>query len=190
MKGTIPSSPTVRSQCSPWGWRFRTWRSSPCWASSSCFLLSRFPAPTILLWLYLRLYCSDVLLLWYAVLTMRRTLQRSLPSISSRVLHALYVLKDHRGGWTCFPSRGRARRRGLFSCIPSVSWCTSSCVRPSGRSSTTLVLVVSFSSFEVERLCGRSRAGCLRNVSVRFLWSLTRLVEVELLCGHEGRLPS
>ena len=68
MKGTIPSSPTVRSQCFPWGWRFKTSRSSPCWASSSCFLPSCFPAPTILLWLYLRLYCSDVLLLWYAVL--------------------------------------------------------------------------------------------------------------------------
>ena len=69
MKGTIPSSPTVRSQCFPWGWRFKTSRSSPRWASSSCFLPSRFPDPTILLWLYLRLYCSDVLLLWYAVLT-------------------------------------------------------------------------------------------------------------------------
>ena len=36
---------------------------------------------------YLRLYCSDVLLLWYAVLTMRRT-ALSIPSPRS-FLHAL-----------------------------------------------------------------------------------------------------
>ena len=120
---------------------------------------------------YLRLFCSDVLLLWYAVLTRVRC--RGLFYVSppcpgvhphgSRVVAHLQPL--------CW---------GFFSSF-EVTW---SGVRP--------VLNVSFvfCGFTLWlrwSFCADTRAGCLRKP--RCLFSHPP-AELELLCGHDGRLPS
>ena len=148
MKGTIPSSPTVRSQCFPQGWRFKT---SSIFTTLGVFVvLPSFSLSIILLWLYLRLYCSDVLLLWYAVLARvrcRGLFYVSLPCPGvhphgSRVVAHLQPL--------CW---------GFFSSF-EVTW-----------SGVRLVLNVSFVFCDFTlwlrwSFCADTRAGCLRKSQV------------------------